>query len=214
MITDTREKYKLSIENREELTKIAMHEGWDKAFHRLMEIAVEPEEVIENPLSYNFELQAKRWFEKLQVSLTAYISVIERYDFCSRRIAEIESSATDDPSLEAYKSAMESQDAWLKSKSSDVDYNKITDTLTNFDFNYLLGDIIALCSHQNVVCTTKVEDLIRDAIYVLVAAKDFWEKEHEGSFFCIGGMYAIVVPDEDTCFYKLIYSLEESKVEW
>ena len=37
----SREKYTLSLDEKKELTNIAIHEGLDKAFHRLMEIAVE-----------------------------------------------------------------------------------------------------------------------------------------------------------------------------
>lgn len=51
--TTPRQKVKLTIEERLELTRIVMHDGWAAAFHRLMELAVDGEPPFKSKADFN-----------------------------------------------------------------------------------------------------------------------------------------------------------------
>lgn len=183
-----REKYTLSLDEKKELTNIAIHEGFDKAFHRLMEIAVDagydkPKEK-ENPYA---EKKLEKYYH---CDLDVLIKEI------SASIIEIQ-TCEDDFYDTVYSRQIESFRGKLPLP--------ILETLFQFNFYETFED----CQKLERVCN--LNQLIEEAtIAVLWAYKSAMGGE-DATYFFYNFFYAIPVKKDGVIeFIKLLYTLDES----
>ena len=188
-------KYKLSTDEKEELTKIALHDGWDKAFHKLMEIAIEDDYIDDKADS---EKIVARFFEKVNVDLHSYI-----VDF-TRFVSEYFREEDDEKASSIYDKFC----CKITSYSHDTDYLKMTEALLNFNFQR----VSSYLSKERDFGIIEMANIIKNAIYAICMAIDSYDGR--GTWYRIDNWFAIITPDEDTYFLKLIYSLEESTTEF
>lgn len=189
------EKYKLSTDEKEELTKIALHEGWDKAFHRLVEIAVEDYHIDDKA---NSEKIVAKFFERVNIDLHSYIADFTHF------ISEYFKKEDDEKASDIYDRFFSA----ITSCSNDADYLKMTETLLNFNFHR----VFSYLSKERDYEIINMGDLIKNAIYAICLAINSYDGK--GTWYRIDNWFAIVIPDKDTYFLKLIYSLEESTTEF
>lgn len=183
-----REKYTLSMDEKEELTNIAIHEGFDKAFHRLMEIAVDT--------GHDNSSQKENLYAE---------NVLEEYYHCNM------DSLIDALYLSICKIHAADEEHYDSIYSMQIDYCKeklplpILEALFQFDFN----GTTEYCLKLGRVCD--LHNLIKEAILaVLWAYKSIMEGE-DATYFYYNFFYAIPVKEDgEIKFIKLLYVLDES----
>ena len=182
----SREKYTLSLDEKKELTNIAIHEGFDKAFHRLMEIAVETDAPSEHSYEYSRE--------KLEEYYRCDIADLAKRFYLS--ISEIHSIKD-----EEYDETYAEQKEYWKDKLP----LPIVEAMLQFNFY----DLRENCKKTGRVC--ELYNLIEEALLAILCAYKFSVEEDDSTYFFYNFFYAIPIKENGKVdFIKLLYALEES----
>ena len=194
------EKHKLTEEEKQELTNIAMNEGYDKAFLRLLHMTVDPKSIEEDTVEAKHDLNVIRFLESVGWTREQYITVFSEYAELSNDIAIYENDGT---FPEKYEVA---QDMFRRQTQLDqvvIPKGRIFDCIQSFDFVALQKELIVL-DRKNI----SLDSLLMDALYAVVNASCL--TEDEGTYYVNG--FFMGIRCEDTI--KLIYMLEESTNDW
>lgn len=214
---DTNKCY-LTDEQREELTKTVMHEGWAIAFNKLLKMTVDEKCLEVPPEKYRGQGYEGVFGKfKYKIGFEAFIKDVVNYITVSDHVTEYETTGT---LYHSYATADEMYSEYAKTKSvvetklDEAGYPLVKEPLINFDFTELRSSLSKL--GKGDVWGSSVNDVIEYALYVLVNAEELGKKG-ECTYFSYGDWLAIYVPsykDDDgeqiDAYLKLIYSLEES----
>lgn len=185
----SRDKYTLSLDEKKELTNIAIHEGFDKAFHRLMEIAVETDSTSE----YSYEYSQ----EKLEEYYHCDIADLAKRFYLS--ISEIHS--VKDEEYEEYDKTFAEQKEYWKDKLP----LPIVEAMLQFDFYALRKKC------EKIGRAYELYDLIKEALLSALCAYKSSVEEDDSTYFFYNFFYAIPIKENGKVdFIKLLYALEES----
>lgn len=181
-----RDKYTLSLDEKKELTNIAIHEGFDKAFHRLMEIAVETN----TPLEYSYEYSKEKLEEYYHCDI---VDLAKRFYLDISEIHYIKDEKYD----EIYTKKKE----YWKDKLP----LPIVEAMLQFDFY----DLRENC--EKIGRTCELYDLIEEALLAILCAYKSSVEEGDSTYFFYNFFYAIPIKENGKVdFIKLLYTLEES----
>ena len=214
---DTNKCY-LTDEQREELTKTVMHEGWAVAFNKLLKMTVDEKCLEVPPEKYRApgyegvfgKFKYKIGFDAFMKDVIHYIEVSEHVTDYEESQTLYHSYANAEEMYKEYNAAIEV----LNKKLTDVGYPLVKEPLINFDFAQLKSKLDKL--GKGDLWGDAPEHIIEYALYVLVNAEELGKKG-ECTYFSYGDWLAIYVPAwqgesgiETQAYTKLIYSLEES----
>lgn len=214
---DTNKCY-LTDEQREELTKTVMHEGWAVAFNKLLKMTVDEKCLEVPPEKYRGQGYEGVFGKfKYKIGFEAFIKDVLNYIKVSEHVTEYETSET---LYHSYANADEMYNEYAKTKSvvetklDEAGYPLVKEPLLDFDFTELKSNLDKL--GKGDLWGDTPESVIEYALYVLVNAEELGKKG-ECTYFSYGDWLAIYVPtykDDDgeqiDAYLKLIYSLEES----
>ncbi len=193
-------KHNLTEEEKKELTDIAMREGYDKAFLRLLHMTVDPKSIEEDVNESKHDLNVDSFLKDIGWTKEQYIKVFSEYAELLNDIATYETYGT---YPEKYEVA---QDMFRRQTQLDqcvIPKVKVFDCIQSFNFVALQKELTML-GRKNI----SLDGLLTDALYAVVNASCL--TEDEGSYFVCGFFMGIHCGNS----IKLIYMLEESTNDW
>lgn len=198
-------KHKLTEEEKKELTQIALHEGYNKAFLKLLDIAVDPKSVEEitdgsQSIKTKYDLNVEGFLKDIGWTKEQYIKIFSEYAELSNDIAIYESDGTYPEKYEVAQDMFRRQTQLDQNVIPNV---KVFDCIQTFDFVALQKELIIL-DRKNI----SLDSLLMDALYAVVNASCL--EEDEGTYFVYG--FFIGIRCENSI--KLVYMLEESTNDW
>lgn len=193
-------KHNLTEEEKKELTNIAVHEGFNKAFLKLLDIAVDLKSIDDTADDSQHDLNVDSFLKDIGWTKEQYIKVFSEYAELLNDIATYETCGT---YPEKYEVA---QDMFRRQTQLDqcvIPKVKVFDCIQSFNFVALQKELIML-GRKNI----SLDGLLTDALYAAVNASCL--TEDEGPYFVCGFFMGIRCENS----IKLIYMLEESTNDW
>jgi len=195
-------KHKLTDEEKKELFHIATHECYNKAFLKLLDIAVDKESLVDSDSSVKCDVKVDEFLKYVNLTMEDFLNVFKNYMKISNEVYIYDTDGTLPEMFETYKQMLDE----MKKCEDAIPHCKVFDCLRDFDFYELQQDLYKL--HEK---GSSIEDLLKDALRALVCADC-----GDGVYFYYGNFLAINVPKTESydSYLKLVYTLEESTNDW
>jgi len=202
-------KHKLTEEEKKELFHIATREGYNKAFLKLIDFAVDKESLIDSDSPVKCDVKVGFFLEQHNLTMEDFLNIFKSYMKISNEVYAYDTDCTIPERLETYKQMIDE----MKKCEDAIPHCKVFDCLREFDFYGLQQYLYKLHGKTSSIGDLRfsIEDLLKDALRALVCADC-----GDGVYFYFGNFLAINVPGTESYdpYLKLVYALEESTNDW